>query len=268
MAERLGILACAGKLPVQIAAAHPEAFVVTLKGIPSELEPQSQQHRLEKIGKLFTDLKKNGVTRIVFAGSLARPQFRFPAMDMKMISLAPRVIKALPKGDDALLRTVIAVFEEEGFAVVGAHELLPELVAEEGLSVGPKPGKNDLQDVSRAEDILKGISPLDIGQGCVVAGGQCLGIETAQGTDALLKFVALAPDKLRRGHKGVFVKAAKQGQDLRIDMPTIGTNTIDAVAAAGLGGIVIEAGRVMLLEREATLAAVKDKGLYLVAKAM
>ena len=77
--------------------------------------------------------------------------------------------------------------------------------------------------------------------------------------------MAATPPEFRRTHPGVLVKAAKVGQDLRIDMPTIGPRTIDAVARAGLAGLVIEAGKVMILDRETTLQAARDKGLFLVA---
>lgn len=268
MGGRLAILACAGQLPIQIATACPQAMIVTLAGVPSDLEDRSHRHRLEQIGALFEDMRANGVDRIVFAGALARPRIDPAAFDAKMMAIAPHLMAAMPKGDDALLRTVIEIFENERFSVVGAHDLLPDLVAQEGLLAGVQPGAADVTDADRGIEILQGMSQLDIGQGCVVAAGQCLGVETVQGTDALLRFAADTPEALKRGQSGVYVKAAKQGQDLQIDMPTIGPSTVAAVAAAGLGGMVIEAGRVMILDRAATLATAEDHGLYLVAKAM
>lgn len=268
MAGKLAILACSGGLPVRIAEAHPEAIRIGFAGVPNDLQGDVQDHRFEKMGDLFANLKDQGVDRVVFAGSLARPPLDPTAFDPTMMSLAPRLMVAMQSGDDALLSQVIAIFEEQGFAVMGAHELVPGLTAEEGLTVGAEPGEADLQDVSRAWDILMALSPLDVGQGCVVAGGQCLGIETVQGTDALLQFVAQTPEKLRRDFKGVYVKAAKRGQDLRIDMPVIGPQTIAAVARAGLAGLVIEAGRVMIVERDKTLQAVEDEGLFLTARVL
>lgn len=265
MAGKLAILACAGALPVAIAKANPDAMIITLEGIPSDLEGQSHRHRLEKIGALFAAMKEAGVERMVFAGSLVRPALDPSAFDAEMAALAPRLMAALQMGDDGLLRTVIEVFEEQGFSVVGAHQVLPSLTAEPGLHVGPEPDQTTTADITRATEILRGIAPLDVGQTCVVAGGQCLGIETVQGTDALLQFVAATPPEFRRDYRGVLVKAAKAGQDLRIDMPTIGPRTIDAVAGAGLAGLVIEAGKVMILDRDTTLQAVRDKGIFLVA---
>lgn len=268
MVGRLAILACAGDLPVEIARANPDAMVITLQGIPSALEAQSQRHRLERIGTLFQAMKEAGVDRLVFAGALARPALDPAEFDADMARLAPRLMMALNKGDDGLLRTVIEVFEEQGFSVVGAHQVMPSLVAGPELSVGPAPDSETEADIARAAQILRGIAPLDIGQGCVVAGGQCLGIETVQGTDALLDFVAATDPRFRRHCKGVYVKAAKDGQDLRIDMPTIGPRTVAAVAGAGLAGLVIEAGRVMVLNRDRTVQAAAEAGVFLQSRAL
>lgn len=263
---RLAILACGGALPVRLADAHPDALVITLRGIASELSDRSEPHELEKIGAVFAAMKAAGVDRMVFAGSLARPAIDPARFDGMMMRIAPRLMAAIPQGDDALLRTVIGIFEEQGFAVLGAHELLPELVADPGFAHGPAPDDGALRDVARAAKILVTMGPLDLGQGCVVGGGQCLGIETVQGTDALLRFVAQTDPALRRGGKGVFVKAPKPGQDLRIDMPVIGPGTIDGVAAAGLAGVVIAAGQVMILDRAEVLRRASDAGVFVLAR--
>jgi DUF1009 family protein len=139
--------------------------------------------------------------------------------------------------------------------VVGAHALRPDLVAEAGcLAGGPLPG-----DVARARAVLDALGPLDVGQAAVAARGQVLGIETLQGTDAMLDFVA----RTAPGSGGVLVKRPKPGQDLRFDMPAIGPDTVRHAAAAGLAGIEIAAGRVLLLDRDAVLAACAETGLSL-----
>lgn len=265
MAGRLGILACGGALPVRLAEAQPEAMRLALAGVPTQVEGV-ELHQIEKIGGLFEAMRAGGVTRVVFAGGLARPPLDPSQFDATMMQVAPRLMGALQGGDDALLRAVIEVFEDQGFAVVGAHEVLPDLVADAGHLAGPEPSAQDLRDSERGFDILSALSPVDVGQGCAVAGGLCLGIETLQGTDAILRFVGETPEALRRGAKGVYVKAAKRGQDLRVDMPAVGPATIDAVAAAGLVGLVIEAGRVMVLERAQTRAKAEALGVFLTAR--
>ena len=268
MAGRLGILACGGELPVAIAEAHPDAVPLALAGVPHDLGARAEEHRLEHLGELFAAFKACDVTRVVLAGALSRPALDPAEFDDTMREVAPGLVAAMREGDDALLRQVIALFEENGLPVVGAYELLPDLTAREGHLAGPDPGTEDLGDAARAAEILLALSAVDVGQGCAVAGGQCLGIETLQGTDATLRFVGATAPELRRGFRGVYVKAAKRGQDLRVDMPTIGPKTIAAVTRAGLAGLVIETGRVMILDRERTLQAAEESGIFLISQGL
>lgn len=263
---RLAVLAFGGALPAEIARAHPGALKIGFAGIGNDLGRVDETHELEKLGRLFKALKAGGVTQVVLAGGLTRPQLNPAALDLVTMKLAPGVMKAMQNGDDGLLRHIIGLFEARGFQVVGAHELLPDLPASAGLAFGAEPGQGDLADAARGQEILAALSPLDIGQGCIVAGGQCLGIETIQGTNALLSFAAQTPDRYRKSGKGVFVKAAKRGQDLRVDMPVIGPHTVALASEAGLAGIMVQAGRVMILERAAVEAAVHEAGLFLIAQ--
>ncbi|MDT8327231.1 MAG: UDP-2,3-diacylglucosamine diphosphatase LpxI [Roseovarius sp.] len=268
MAGRLAILAGGGALPVALARAYPEAVQIGFAGVPHGLGAGAGEHRFETLGTLIAALRRAGVSRIVLAGSLARPSLDPTAFDDFTKAVAPRLLAAMQGGDDGLFSAVISIFEEQGFDVLGAHELLDDLAAGPGFLAGPLMDAEAEADAARAADILAALSPLDIGQGCVVAGGQCLGIETAQGTDALLGFVAATDPAHRPKAAGVFVKAAKRGQDLRVDMPAIGPTTIAGVAAAGLAGLVIEPGRVMILERDQTFAALAQSGLFLATRSL
>lgn len=264
----LAILSGAGALPVMLAKALPDAVRVVFHGVEHVMQAPLAEHRFEKLGDLFEDLKARGVTRVVLAGAMSRPALDPTQLDPFMMQLAPRLMAAMQGGDDAILRLIIAVFEEQGFAVIGAHELLPEITVEDGVIAGDAPTDSQLADASRATDILLALSPLDVGQGAVVASGLCLGIETLQGTDALLKFVAETPEHLRRVKGGVLVKSPKRGQDLRVDMPAIGADTVRNAAAAGLDGIVVSAGKVLLLERAKTMAALNETGLFLAGRVL
>lgn len=267
MAGRLGLLAFRGALPAIVAAANPDAYVVTFEGVATEVAPtDGTPARFEKMGAVIKALKRAGVDRIVMAGGLARPPIDAKRLDLVTMAFAPKLMKALQKGDDGLLRAVIGFFEGHGLRVVGAHEVAPDLTAAPGLLAGPEPGREALADADRAAAILSALGPLDLGQGAVVAGGLCLGIETLQGTDAMLTQVAATEPRLRPQAKGVLVKLPKPGQDLRVDMPAIGPRTVEAAARAGLGGIVIAARRVLLLDREALLQTLGREGLFLLAR--
>lgn len=262
---QLAILAASGALPVKLAQAHQQALIFGLTGVDRDPSLTAIEHRFDQLGGLFDDLKARDVDRIVFAGGMSRPQMDPTAFDPFMMALAPKMAAAFQQGDDALLRFIISIFEDQGIAVVGAHTLLPELTATAGLIAGDAPQEPEQADIAVAKSILQHMAPLDVGQGVVVASGLCLGIETLQGTDALLGFVAQTPNHLRRS-KGVFVKAHKAGQDLRVDMPAIGPQTIENVAKAGLSGLVIAAEKVLLLDRPSIEAAIAKHGLFLLAQ--
>ncbi|WP_136635360.1 LpxI family protein [Pseudooceanicola onchidii] len=264
---RLGIIAGGGGLPVALAAADPGAQCVGFEGIATDLpSDRLQMHRFERLGALFDALRGAGVTRVVMAGAMSRPAFDPAALDPVTTALLPRLTAAMQQGDDQLLRFVITLFEDQGFEVVGAADLLPDLTAAPGLLAGPEPGASARGDVAQARAILDALSPLDVGQGCVVAGGLCLGVETLQGTDALLRFVGNTPAALRGDRRGVLVKRPKAGQDLRVDMPAIGPDTIRAAVDAGLEGIAIAARATVLIDRPSLLSACAEHGLFLLAE--
>lgn len=267
MTGRLGLVAGSGQLPPRILQAHPDAYCVTLSGMPDDLpEGAAREHRIEQLGALFDDLRAQGVARVVMAGEMARPRLDPASFDSETAAIAPAFEAALRQGDDRLLRHIVTLFEARGFAVVGAHELVDGLTASAGLLCGPEPDETAKEDTDTGIAILSALSPLDLGQAAVVAGGLCLGIETLQGTDALLGMAAATQTERRPQAPGVLVKLPKRGQDLRVDMPSIGPRTIEGAKRAGLGGIVIAAGGVLILDRDATLTAANKAGLFLEAR--
>ncbi|MEM6634965.1 MAG: UDP-2,3-diacylglucosamine diphosphatase LpxI [Pseudomonadota bacterium] len=262
---RLAIMAGHGDLPGEILAANPDALVVTIDGT-GVVAPQGADHlaaSFEKLGALFRGLKVAHVSRVVLAGGIRRPNLNPARFDAKMLSVVPRVLPALGKGDDALLSLVIDIFEREGFALVAVEEAAPNLLAAEGVIAGKPPDRAMREDAERGREILSALSAVDVGQGVVVAGGQCVGLETAQGTDAMIRFVGASDPSLFRGQRPVLVKRPKLGQDRRADLPTIGPNTIKAAAAAGIGGIEIAAGGCLILHRERVKAAAEAASISL-----
>jgi len=186
------------------------------------------------------------------------------ALDPPTRALVGRLQSAMAARDDALMRAVVDLFEEQGFQVCGAHEVMPDLVVEPGLALGPSVSDAARADMAEAQRILAALAPLDLGQSAVVELGQCLGVETLQGTDALLGFVAATPARLRRG-RGVLVKMPKAGQEMRVDMPVIGPDSVAQAARAGLAGIAVAAGGVMVLERDRVADLARQHGLFVVA---
>lgn len=270
--EKLGLIAGGGTLPVEIAQ-HCERsgrplFVIRLKGFAGGgLEPYAgAEVGLAEIGKCLKALKRAGCTAICLAGDVARPDFASLVPDLHGLALLPKAIAAARKGDDALLRLLVGVFEKAGFNVLGAHEVMDDLTLPPGLLGRHAPSEADLSDAHRALEVARAIGQLDVGQAAVVAHGLVLAVEAQEGTDAVLARVADLPAHLKGrpgAAAGVLAKAPKPIQETRVDLPTIGLATIHGVARAGLSGIVGEAGRLLVLDREAVIQLADELGVFI-----
>lgn len=220
----------------------------------------------EKPGRLFSDLRRAGCDRVVFAGGMTRPSLNPLRFDLTLMRLAPKLLPQLRGGDDDTLRVLAEVFEDQGFRIVAAQEVLAELVIPEGVPTRAAPTPADRSDAARAARIVAALGRVDVGQAAVVAQGICLGLESIQGTDAMLRFVRDTAGDLRpdpAGGRGVLFKGPKPGQDRRMDLPAIGPTTVAGAAEAGLAGIALEAGGALLLDRPATIAAADAAGLFI-----
>lgn len=274
-AGALAIVAGSGALPRMLAEECQRRKrpyqVVVYEGIHLDW---SENHPVipaifEKPGKLFSALRRAGCTQVTFAGGMRRPKVSPMRFDLKAIRLAPTLFRALRSGDDAALRIVTEIFEDEGLTIVGAHKLLSHLIARAGVRTVAQPSEADKQDAARAAVIVEALGQVDVGQGAVVAQGICLATESIQGTDAMLDFVTMTGGPFRPdpdGAKGVLLKAPKPGQDWRTDLPAIGPQTIEKAHEAGLAGVVVQAGGVLILGEAETIARADQLGLFLWAR--
>jgi len=270
--NKLGLIAGGGGLPVEIAQ-HCERsgrplFVIRLKGFAgTELAPYTgAEVGLAELGKCMKALKRAGCGSVCLAGNVARPDFASLVPDLRGLALLPKVIATARKGDEALLRLLVGEFEKEGFIVEGAHDVMEDL----SLPAGPlgvhSPSDDSLADARRALEVARAIGRLDVGQAAVVAHGLVLAVEAQEGTDALLARVADLPGHLKGragAGAGVLAKAPKPIQETRVDLPTIGLATVHGVARAGLAGIVGEAGRLLVLDRDETIALANELGIFI-----
>jgi UDP-2,3-diacylglucosamine hydrolase len=271
---RLAIVAGSGSLPVQlarslIARGEPAPFVLTVTG---EADPrdfagcETGSISVEQIGDLVPRLRRAGVGRCVLAGGVSRrPALSRLRPGLGLLRILPRAIRALSRGDDALLRAIIDDIERSGIDVVGAHAITPDLLAGSGLLAGPAPSAAARRDMEAARAGALAIGALDIGQAAIAIGGRVVALEGIEGTDGLLeRMVALrGHGRLANRTGGVLVKCAKPNQELRADLPAIGTETVEAAVRAGLSGIGVEAGRCFVLDSEATLARARDRGVFI-----
>ena len=256
----LALIAGSGVLPDMVAARLTvPPIVCALDGFAPDRLAVDVGFRLETLGSLLAVLRENGVTEVCMAGGIARPRVDPSAIDAATMPLVPIIQKAMAAGDDGALRAAIEIFEQAGFKVRAAHEIVPDLLPEPGCPSAAQPAQSDRADAARAAQIVTDLSAADLGQACVVQNSQALALEAKFGTDWMLRSLTTRPDS----GGGLLFKAPKVGQDRRVDLPAIGPDTITAACAAGLSGVVIDSGGVMVLDLPATLAECDRLGLFL-----
>jgi DUF1009 family protein len=269
--RKLGLIAGGGRLPMEIAdhcarTGRP-VHILRLRGFAGpEMDGRpGETVGLAELGKCIRSLKRAGCEAVCLAGNVARPDFRKLKPDFRGLRAIPWAIAAARRGDDALLRYLVGIFEHEGFAVEGAHEVTSELTLPPGRLGAVAVRADHRVDIARALEVAREIGRLDIGQGAVVCDGLVLAVEAQEGTDAMLERVAGLPAALRGAPgrpKGVLVKAPKPIQEERVDLPTIGPSTIQGVARAGLAGVAGEAGRLLVLERDEVIRLADELGVF------
>ena len=266
----LGIVAGGGTLPLDIArrarAQGRDPFVLGFHGLadPGIAEFSHDWMRWGQVGRMLRLLRGHGCLEIVIVGSVSRPKLASISIDTGLIRHAPQIYRLTRGGDDAVLSRVVQFFEHEGFVVRGAHEIARDLTARAGGLTRAQPREADRKDIARALDVLRALGPHDVGQAVVAARGYVLAVEAAEGTDDMLRRCAgLRQWGLSYRH-GVLVKAPKPGQELRVDMPTIGPRTAEVAAQAGLAGVAVAQGQVLLAEPQALVGTADRLGLFVI----
>lgn len=262
MPPKLGILAGGGVLPRRLVdhcrSGGRGCFVVALDGQCDAETVSGVPHawcRLGAAGDILSSLRTAEVQEIVLAGRVRRPSLRDLRPDARGLRVLARIAPSFLGGDDTLLRAVADVLEREGFRLVGVHEVLHELLAPAGVLGRVRPTAESLRDVAEGVRAARDLGARDIGQGVVVRAGRVVAQEDADGTDALIRRSA--------GAGGVLVKVRKPQQDVRMDLPAIGLETVRLAAAAGLSGIAVEAGHALIVDRADAVRAADAAGLFL-----
>lgn len=267
----LGVVAGGGELPKAIAESARDAgrkvFVLALRG-SSDGWVSGFSHEwvaLGETGKAFKALHAGGVGEILLAGRVERPKFSDIRLDAKSVMLAPRVMAAALRGDDALLRSLVDLFEREGFHVIGAAEAAPDLIAGVGSLGRTQPSAEHEVDIALAFKVVRSLGDLDVGQAAAVCAGLTLAVEAAEGTDAMIARISALPEHIRgtpSKRRGVMAKAPKPLQDRKTDLPVIGVQTVRNVAAVGLAGIAVEAGGALIVDKRAVAQEADKLGLF------
>lgn len=267
----LAILAGAGAFPAAVAEAARAngrpVFLLLLKGI-ADKSLERYPHvwvGIGQIGRIFSEARGAEARDIVMIGSLVRPNLLTTIPDFGALRHIPRFMRLYRGGDDHLLSGIGKLFESEGFRLVGAHEVAPDLLMPVGLMGDRAPSETEREDITVALCAIAALGPYDVGQAVVIADRRIVAVEGAEGTDGLLERVTAmrAAGRIRwTGTKGVLVKAPKPGQDRRIDLPAIGPATIERATEAGLSGVAVAGGSTLVVEPQRLIAAADARGLF------
>jgi UDP-2,3-diacylglucosamine hydrolase len=268
----IGLIAAGGVMPFAVAdsliARGVNPVLFALKGACDPVAVERFRHHWISVGQVGRAIKlfrAENCRDLVFIGTLVRPALSEVRLDWGTVRVIGRVWAAFRGGDDHLLSGIGRIFEQDGFRMVGIMDVAPDLLMPEGCLTRAMPDENAAADIARGRDVLRALSPFDIGQAAVVIDGHVVGVEDIEGTDGLLARVARLRREGRiraRAARGVLVKAPKSGQDLRFDLPTIGPRTIEGAAAAELAGIAIVAGNTIVVEPQAMIGAADAASLF------
>ncbi len=265
--RKLGIIAGGGELPQKLLdwciANNRAYYALAIHGNANEayFTPNIAHEwiRIGQAGTGFKRFKEEGVKEIVLIGTIKRPSFAELVPDMRTTAFFAKLgAKAL--GDDGILRALVKEIESEGMKVVGIQEVVPDLLAHGGVLTKKKPDKEDEEDIRRGVEVAFELGKLDVGQSVVIQQGLVLGVEGIEGTDRL---ITRCGDYLRKGKAPVLVKLRKPQQDMRIDLPTIGTNTVENAHKSGFKGIAVHAGNTLIVNEPEVIKLANKYGMFI-----
>ena len=266
--RKIGIIAGGGSLPkalVQHCIENQIPYFVLAISSNAHKEDFSSDipHLFIRIGQAgtgFERFKKEGVQDVIMIGTIRRPTLADLVPDLRTAAFFSKIgLKSL--GDDGILRALIKEIESEQMKVVGIHEVMPDILFPDGNLTKQKPDKRAMADIKRGVEAAIKLGELDIGQSVVVQQGLVLGLEGIEGTDELIKRCG---SYQRKGDGGVLVKLRKVTQDMRVDLPTIGTKTVENAHQAGLRGIAVHASNALLVDKDEVIKLADKYKMFLI----
>ena len=240
-----------------------DVFVVGLKNfVDPKLRPDMVV-RLGGAGRAVREFRRRGIHNLTFVGAIGHPNLSDIRPDLWSLGVLISIMKH-QRGYDSMATALNSVLEKRGFHVLAAQDLTPELTFQQsGVQTKTKPTKSDMADIERAIEVSHTIGKMDIGAS-VVVDKQVIAVEAAEGTAKMLERVVKMRAKKTR-NSGVFAKMTKPGQDLRIDIPAIGIDTVHAVANAHLRGIIVNTKTCFVVDRENVIREANKAKIFIIA---
>jgi UDP-2,3-diacylglucosamine hydrolase len=272
----VAIICGGGSLPLTIAdAVQRGGRAVVLFPIHGWADPSGvtryRHHwwHLGSAGRFRRLARMEGCRDIIIIGNIIRPAIYELRLDWLTLRLLPQIIRIFRGGDDTLLSGLAKIIDDHGFRLIGPHEVAPEILVGEGPLGLVKPSDAHAHDIERGFELIAALAPFDVGQAAVVANNRVLAVEAAEGTDLMLDRIATlrAEGRIRiPDNTGVLIKSPKSGQDRRVDLPSLGPQTVEKAAAAKLAGIAVAAGETVIAEPLRVAEAADRAGLFVMGR--
>jgi len=221
--------------------------------------------KITELGKAISILKKNNCKNVIFIGKVERPDISLLKFDTKALFYLPRLFSAFKKGDGNILKEIIKIFKENKLNVVNSMKFTPELIFKDKSINKLKINNTDKSSISKGVKIIKSLSKFDIGQSVVINNGYVLAIEGPEGTDVTIKRSLHLSKKYKLKNKSILIKFPKANQDLRIDLPTIGFDTIKNCIKANIKGIAVKRSQNIILDKDKIINLIKKNNFFIIS---
>ena len=271
MLPKLGIIAGNGLLPSELTNIYTKqgglCHLIALSGQCDIELIKNFQHEVFYIGNagaIIDYCYKHEIQDIIFVGGINRPDLKSIKLDFTGSILMAKIIKQKILGDDNILRIIANFFEEKGFNVISAKNILSMNYGDKdniSLLTNKAPSYSDNNDIQLGIKVVTNLGALDIGQSAIVERVYVLGVEAAEGTDNLIERCAILR---KQSSGGVLVKMMKPSQDSRMDIPVIGPNTIEIMAKLKYNGIALQKEGVIIVKQEDTVALANKYGIFII----
>ena len=224
-------------------------------------DKNSYEVSIGQFGKIISILKKNDCKKVLFAGKVNKPNFSKLKLDLKGIYYISKIIKKSKIGDAAILKEIINILKKEGIKTIGSSFFTPELNLARGDYTKYRPDNNDKRDIKNAINFLHKTKPYSYIQAAVGKNNSVI-LEKRKGTQDMLKDIK----KQKNKNNGVLVKFPKKKQDKRIDLPTVGLQTLKQCKSAGLRGIVLKHKNNIFLDKIKAIKFANKNKMFILVK--
>ena len=222
--------------------------------------PHSKSFGIGEFGKIFKFLSKNKCKKVIFAGKINKPKFSSLKVDFKGFYYLPRIIKAAKLGDAAILKVIIKILIKEKIKVISSNTYNPELTLSKGCHTKLRPNARDLASINKGIKSLRMINPHNHVQGLVVRDSIIIAKEKIHGTKKMLQ--TMSKDKYSQG---ILIKFPKKNQDLRVDLPTIGFDTLRDCKKSGIKGIVLKSKQNIFMDKNKSIKYANKNKIFITA---